>query len=102
MLTANNICLNLNESEFKITIEGLTFYFSSNFYLNKFKNNVKNYIELETTKLLLKYEININLDLYFMISYYKKIEKRGFRIYDENAKKELTKTAGFVNQIVCY
>ena len=38
MLTERGICLNLNESEYKLTLDGITFYFSSKVYLEKFKN----------------------------------------------------------------
>ena len=37
-----------------------------------------------------------------MIALYIRIEKRGFRIYDELNKKEITKSAGFVNNLICY
>ena len=102
MLTEGGICLNLNESEYKLSIEGLTFYFSSKVYLEKFKNKVKEFISLETAKIYVRYKINLNLDIYFMIALYIRIEKRGFRIYDEINKKEITKSVGFINQLICY
>lgn len=102
MITERGIYLNLSESEYKVTIEGITFYFSSKVYLEKFKAKVKEYISIETAKIYVKYQINLNLDIYFMIAFYKKIEKRGFRIFDEVKKKEITKSAGFVNQLICY
>lgn len=102
MLTERGICLNLNESEYKLTLEGITFYFSSKVYLEKFKNKVKEFISIETAKIYVKYKINLNLDIYFMIAFYKRIEKRGFRVFDEVNKKEITESAGFVNQLICY
>lgn len=102
MLTERGICLNLNESDYKLTIEGITFYFSSKVYLEKFKNKVKEFISIETAKIYVKYKINLNLDIYFMIAFYKRIEKRGFRVFDEVNKKEITESAGFVNQLICY
>ena len=91
MLTRNGICLNIEESEYKILKFGLVFYFSSEFYLQKFKNNVDNFVTTESLKMKNKYQINSNLELYFAISYYKKIEKRGFYIYDDVTKKSITK-----------
>ena len=102
MLTEGGICLNLNESEYKVTIEGITFYFSSKVYLEKFKSRVKEFISIETAKIYVRYKINLNLDIYFMIAFYKKIEKRGFRVYDEEKKKEISQRVGFVNQLICY
>lgn len=102
MLTERGICLNLNESEYKVTIDGITFYFSSKQYKEKFKAKVTEFISVETAKLYVRYKFNLNLDLFFMIVFYKKIEKRGFRIFDENKKMEITERAGFVNQLICY
>ena len=90
MLTRNGICLNIEESEYKILKFGLVFYFSSELYLQKFKNNVDNFVNLETLKMRNKYQVNFNFELYFAISYYKKIEKRGFYIYDDVTKKSIT------------
>lgn len=90
MLTKNGICLNIEESEYKVLKYGLLFYFSSEFYMNKFLNNVDNFVITESLKMKNKYKINSNLELYFAISYYKKTEKRGFFIYDDVLKKEIT------------
>lgn len=102
MNTIRGICLNLNESEYYFKYKGLIFYFSSEFYKNKFANTIKNYLESETLKTQIKYNININFDLLFLISYYKKIEKRGFRVYDEENKKEITPSCGMVARIIMY
>lgn len=102
MKTKNGIYLNLKESEYKINYNGLIYYFSSELYLNKFKNNVKQFIIEETAKIKAKYKINIYLDTMLIISFYKKIEKRGFRVvYKENEKIiELTEDVLIANQIL--
>lgn len=102
MLTVRGICLNLNESEYYYKYQGLIFYFSSEIYKNKFANTIKQYLENETLKIQIKYNVNINFDILLMISYYKKIEKRGFRIYDEENKKEITPSCGIVAKIIMY
>lgn len=102
LTTERGIFLNLNESNYKITIQGITFYFSSKVYLEKFKNKVKEYIAVETAKIYVRYKIILNLDIYFMIAFYKKIEKRGFRVYDEETKKEISERVGFINQLISY
>lgn len=102
MKTSRGIYLNLNESDYKCNIRGLTFYFSSKQYLEKFINNVENYINNETMKLKVKYNIIISIDLLLMLSFYKKIEKRGFRVYDNLNKKEITENVGLVTNILMY
>ena len=102
MKTINGIYLDLKESEYKLNYNGLIYYFSSELYMNKFKNNVKQFIVEETAKLKTKYKINIYFDTMLTISYYKKIEKRGFRIvYKINEKEtELTEEVLLANQIL--
>lgn len=102
MKTAKGICLNLNESDYFFNYKGIIFYFSSEFYKKKFVDNIQNYIENETYKLQVKYNINLNIDVMLMISLYKKIEKRGFRIYDARNNKEITSSCGLVADIIMY
>lgn len=97
MLTKNGIELNLKESNYVVNITGLSFYFSSELYKNKFINNVREFVNQENTKINLKYKININLETYFAIVFYKKIEKRGFYITLDG--KEL-KNIQIINEII--
>ena len=102
MKTKNGIYLDLKESEYKINYNGLIYYFSSELYMYKFKNNVKQFIIEETAKLKAKYKINIYLDTMLTLSFYKKIEKRGFRVvYKINEKEtELSEEVLLANQIL--
>lgn len=102
MKTKNGIYLDFKESEYKINYNGLIYYFSSELYMYKFKNNVKQFIIEETAKIKAKYKINIYLDTMLTLSFYKKIEKRGFRVvYKENEKTiELTQDVLIANQIL--
>ena len=102
MKTINGIYLVLKESEYKLNYNGLIYYFSSELYMNKFKNNVKQFIVEETAKLKTRYRINIYFDTMLTIAYYKKIEKRGFRIvYKINEKEtELSEEVLLANQIL--
>lgn len=102
MKTKRGIELNLNESEFKFSYYGLSFYFSSKTYLNKFVEMAENYSKFETLKFQTKYNIKINLEVLFLIALYKKIEKRGFRIVDDVNKKELTENVGFGINLIMY
>lgn len=89
MQTKRGIELNLKESSYCFNFLGLNFFFSSEFYLEKFKNTVKEYVELESLKICNRYKIPIAINRYLAISYYKKIEKRGFRIIDGAIGKEI-------------
>lgn len=92
MKTKNGIELNLKESEYFIQIDRFIFYFSSQLYLNKFKENYIIYSNFEQHKIENKYKIKINLFIYLIFSLYKRIEKRGFCI------KDIT-TNQFINEI---
>ena len=89
MQTERGIELNLKESSYYIDLFGLRFFFSSKLYLEKFKNNVNEYINFEAMKICNKYKIPIILNRYLAISYYKRIEKRGFRIIEKDTKEEI-------------
>ena len=77
----------INKSEYYFMINNLTFFFSSQFNKNRFESGFIDYVNDETNKLKAKYKVNINLSDYLMVAYYKKIEKRGFKV--EYKGKEL-------------
>lgn len=87
MKTINGIYLDIKESDYCLKVQGLSFFFTSEFYKRKFAATYEKYIKNETLKFTLKYNIKINLDIYFLITLYDKIEKRGFRVQDENGKE---------------
>jgi len=99
MKTINGIELDLTKSDYKYSILGYTFYFSSEFYMNNFKNNVKFFSEIEGVKIKNKYKVFINLNLYLTFVYYKRIEKRGFYVIDNKTKEEV-KELNFVSHII--
>lgn len=100
MKTVGGVYLNLIESEYKFCYQGLEFYFSSKLYLDKFANNFQTFINSETLKLKGRYQISLNCDIYLMIAFYKKIEKRGFLIKDIQTGREISKNVMFVNAII--
>lgn len=100
MLTKNGIELDLKSSNFKYKLFNYVFYFSSEFYLNNFRNNVKLFYEIEEIKLRNKYRIPIELRLYLVFSYYKKIEKRGFYVVNEKTKEVIPENISFKNLIL--
>lgn len=89
MQTKNGIEFNLKESNYIFKMGDFTFYFSSEFYLNKFKSEVQNFINMETSKMIAKYKVNINLYFYFAMAFYRKIEKRGFYVNYQDKEIEI-------------
>lgn len=90
MKTERGIYLDISESDYCFENRDYKFYFSSQFYLNKFKENYKTFAEIEVLKVYNNYNFFIPYQAFWIV-YYKKIEKRGFRIFDKEAKKFLKK-----------
>lgn len=76
----------INKSEYYFKVNKLTFFFSSKFNKTRFENGFIEYVGEETNKIKAKYKVDINLTNYLLLAYYKKIEKRGFKVltYDDN------------------
>lgn len=84
----NIIYHDINKSNYYFKYDNLTFYFSSLLYLNKFTKLYTSYIEEESIKLSNKFNMNINAKKFFLLSLYKSIEKRGFRVLFNNKPLE--------------
>ena len=76
---------NIDESDYEYNFKNFKFIFSSKFYIEKFKSEIYNYIKENTEKINRKYS-PIELDEYLVLDLYRKIEKRGFRVYYKNKK----------------
>ena len=83
----------LNLSNYEFNYKKLTFYFSSKFYIDKFTKEIDNFVNIEGNKLYSKYRVMLEPSEYLALSLYKKIEKRGFRVYFNN--KEIKETESF-------
>lgn len=70
----------LNDSPFFLRIDDFMFTFSSRFYKEKFEREYKEYLKAETLKLSVKFNSIIYADEMLLLSFYKKIEKRGFKV----------------------
>ena len=90
MKTKNGVELNLFESDYCFEFNNAVFYFSSKFNLHRFKNSVIQFVEMEQAKIINRYKVDIDLFYYLAISFYKKIEKRGFRVllYGDEVNEE--------------
>lgn len=78
------VFLNLEKSVYKLRKDGMIFYFSSEFNKQRFFSRVDEYIINETLKLNNKYKVKANYSLILILSFYKKIEKRGWRVEFED------------------
>ena len=101
-MRVGKVCNNINDSDIKIVKSGLIFYFSSDSYKRKFEQNVDEYVKNEVIKLENKNQVIANFELYFLIGYYKRLEKRGFKVYDDVNKKYLSNNLVLTNQILIY
>ena len=72
---ANIVCYELEDSPFFLRIDDFMFYFSSDFYRKKFESEYN-----ETLKLNVKYKMLVYADEMLMLTLYKMIEKRGFKV----------------------
>ena len=90
------IYYDLRDSDYIHKIYNISLYFSSKFYLEKYKKEANNYIEKENLKLRIRYNCNINVQRMLAISLYKKIEKRGFLAYDNSKDKEIKENEVFL------
>lgn len=84
---------NLDESTYLFNYQRFTFIFSSKFYIEKFKKELSSYVDIETRKLVSKYQVNLEGSEYLALSLYKKIEKRGFKVLYND--EEIDRTQGF-------
>ena len=101
MITARGIYNNLCESSYSFTYLNIIFYFSSNQYKQKFREGVEDFIVYQEKKLKAFYKIDFDFKKFLAISFYKKIEKRGFRIIlIENEGKRIEKTSVTIKEII--
>ena len=80
----------IEDSVFYQDKKGLRFYFSSEFNKKRFKKGVDLFIKTENRKVENRYKVRIDLDQFMAITFYKRIEKRGFRVFDLDNKYYLT------------
>lgn len=81
--TARGLYYNTVDSiDYYFVYKNLKFYFSSEFNLRRFKENICKFTFEENQKFVNKYKVNIDLIDYFVFSFYENIEKRGYKIED--------------------
>lgn len=93
MKSVRGIYYDITESSYKFNFKGYTLYFSSQLYLDKFKSEIRDYIEYETNRLKVKYYTNFDASDLLIFVLYSQIEKRGF--YITTADKEYNSIPNF-------
>lgn len=90
---------NIGDSVFFIDIGKFRIYFSSEFNKSRFLKNYKNYIDEENAKLENKYHVKIVANYYLLFAFYKKIEKRGFRIENNITNDKVNENLTFITEL---
>lgn len=89
----------INDSTFYIDVGKARVYFSSEFNKQRFLKGYILYIKEETNKLEKKYHVKIGANYYLLFAYYKKIEKRGFRIENNITGTRMNENSTFMIEI---
>lgn len=88
MKSARGIYYDIKESDYfvklNINSEEIVLYFSSLFLRKKFLDNIGDFINRENLKININYKIDLDATKLLILSFYKKIEKRGFRVLINN------------------
>ena len=80
MRRSEKVYYDLTESSEFVELLETRFYFSSSFNKERFLNGYEAFIKEEEDKIIAKYGFKISMRYYLLMSYYTKIEKRGFYI----------------------
>lgn len=80
MITKNGVCYDLTKSIYKLKVNDLTFVFSSQLHLDKFKAKRQENRDILNYSLTRRFGLTINVPLLADIVLYKRIETRGFLV----------------------
>lgn len=86
MITRNGVCYDLQMSPYRYTKNGLTFVFSSQTHLDKFKMKYKENRDIVNYSLTKRFKINVDVSQIADIVLYRKVETRGFLIVTAEGK----------------
>ena len=89
----------INDSTYYLDVGKARLYFSSEFNKTRFLNNYFIYVQEECKKIENKYHVKINANYYLLFAFYKKIEKRGFRIENNITGKRINENLTFIVEL---
>lgn len=84
MKSIRGVYYDLSESDYVFEYKDMKFYFSSQFYLNKFITKYKDFVSTESLKQDIYFNATGNYDRILLLKLYRQIEKRGFRVIYKN------------------
>lgn len=103
MLSPRGICYNLKESPYTISTGDIVFYFSSEFYRQKFEEEADAHRLKISESLSNRFDLKLSFKNMADIVLYSKIEKRGFYLtykgVEYNCKKNLILRGDKVKEI---
>ena len=104
VISRNGVFYDLNYSDYRVTVDGLTFVFSTQLHLDKFKAQLESHREKINTSLSRRFNYTVDASRLADIVLYKKVETRGFLIEYKGAKlcqKSLIFAGGRVTSKSC-
>lgn len=96
MITKNGVCYDLTISSYRYTKDNLTFVFSSQLHLDKFKKKLKENRDIINYSLTKRFNFNVDVSQLADVVLYRKIETRGFLIITPDGNELCQKSLLFV------
>lgn len=87
MISKNGVFYELKKSCFRVTIDGITFVFSSNLHLQKFLDRLEDNRNTINKSLSNRFNLNIKVHAIADMTLYRKIETRGFYVLDDKGNE---------------
>ena len=81
--TRNGIYHNLERSPYHVTIGGMTYWFSSVFYMQKFQELLQGNRKRLNASLTKRFKVDVDVPVLCDLVLYSTVEKRGFRVESE-------------------
>lgn len=95
VITRNGICYDLKISEYRHTVGGLTFVFSSRLHLEKFIKKLEENRDILNYSLSKRFNIPVDISELADIVLYRKIETRGFLILTNEGNELCRKSLSY-------
>lgn len=95
MVTRNGVCYDLEKTPYKCTIGNLTYMFSSQTHLDKFKSRIKENRDIINYSLTNRFKMSVDVSELADVVLYRKIETRGFLIVTDKGIKLCQKSITF-------
>lgn len=96
MITRNGVCYDLTKSPYTITVNNLTYVFSSRPHLDKFRKRLKENRDIVNYSLTRRFNVSVDVSQLADIVLYKKIETRGFLIVTNEGTELCQESLKFV------